>query len=166
MFMLVAIVSGVITHKKIFTDFFTLRCGKGQRSWLDAHDVTAVLALPFHLMITYTGLLSLASLYALAPVVAAFGSEDAYYAAAFPQTGDAKWSGARVPLATMATRAAERLGAAEAGYLSVQAPGDRNARVAITSSPAAWLDTRGVTSLFDGATGRALPRPFTPGAAQ
>src|SRR5690606_34923956 len=29
MFMLVAIVSGVITHKKIFTDFFTFRWGKG-----------------------------------------------------------------------------------------------------------------------------------------
>ncbi|WP_434557002.1 PepSY-associated TM helix domain-containing protein, partial [Stenotrophomonas lactitubi] len=29
MFMLVAIVSGVITHKKIFADFFTFRWGKG-----------------------------------------------------------------------------------------------------------------------------------------
>lgn len=33
MFMLVAIISGIITHKKIFTDFFTFRPGKGgQRS--------------------------------------------------------------------------------------------------------------------------------------
>ena len=46
MFMLVAIVSGVITHKKIFKDFFTFRPGKGQRSWLDSHNATAVLALP------------------------------------------------------------------------------------------------------------------------
>ncbi|WP_446893656.1 PepSY-associated TM helix domain-containing protein, partial [Acinetobacter sp. NS4_7] len=50
MFMLVAIVSGVITHKKIFTDFFTFRPRKGQRSWLDAHNATAVLALPFHIV--------------------------------------------------------------------------------------------------------------------
>ncbi|MEP5051166.1 MAG: PepSY-associated TM helix domain-containing protein, partial [Alloalcanivorax venustensis] len=57
MFMLVAIVSGVITHKKIFKDFFTFRPGKGQRSWLDSHNATAVLALPFHFMITYSGLL-------------------------------------------------------------------------------------------------------------
>ena len=49
--MLVAIISGVITHKKIFKDFFTFRPGKGQRSWLDAHNATAVFALPFHIMI-------------------------------------------------------------------------------------------------------------------
>lgn len=59
MFMLVAIVSGIITHKKIFKDFFTFRSGKGQRSWLDAHNATAVFALPFHLMITLSGLLLL-----------------------------------------------------------------------------------------------------------
>jgi len=59
MFMFVAIISGVITHKKIFTDFFTFRPKKGQRSWLDAHNATAVLALPFHVMITFSGLLLL-----------------------------------------------------------------------------------------------------------
>lgn len=59
MLMLVAIISGVITHKKIFKDFFTFRTGKGQRSWLDAHNATAVFALPFHIMITFSGLLLL-----------------------------------------------------------------------------------------------------------
>lgn len=59
MFMLVAIISGIITHKKIFKDFFTFRTGKGQRSWLDAHNATAVFALPFHIMITFSGLLLL-----------------------------------------------------------------------------------------------------------
>lgn len=54
--MLVALVSGIITHKKIFTDFFTLRTFKSQRSWLDFHNVTSVLALPFFLTITFTGL--------------------------------------------------------------------------------------------------------------
>lgn len=59
MLMLVAIISGVITHKKIFKDFFTFRAGKGQRSWLDAHNATAIFALPFHIMITFSGLLLL-----------------------------------------------------------------------------------------------------------
>lgn len=59
MFMLVAIISGIITHKKIFKDFFTFRSGKSQRSWLDAHNATAVFALPFHIMITLSGLLLL-----------------------------------------------------------------------------------------------------------
>jgi len=57
MLMLLALITGVIVHKKIFADFFTFRPGKGQRSWLDAHNVLGVLALPFFLMITYSGLL-------------------------------------------------------------------------------------------------------------
>ncbi|TBU96575.1 PepSY-associated TM helix domain-containing protein [Stutzerimonas kirkiae] len=56
MLMLLAIFTGVITHKKIFKDFFTFRPGKGQRSWLDAHNISSVMALPFFVMITYTGL--------------------------------------------------------------------------------------------------------------
>ncbi len=63
MLMLLALISGVITHKKIFKDFFTFRGGKGQRSWLDAHNGFSVLALPFHLMITYTGLVTMMVLY-------------------------------------------------------------------------------------------------------
>ncbi len=59
MLMFVTIISGIITHKKIFKDFFTFRSGKGQRSWLDAHNATAVFALPFHIMITFSGLLLL-----------------------------------------------------------------------------------------------------------
>ena len=46
MAMLVAIISGIIIHKKIFKDFFTFRPGKGQRSWLDGHNASAVLLLP------------------------------------------------------------------------------------------------------------------------
>jgi len=65
MFMLVAIVTGVVVHKKIFSDFFTFRPRKGQRSWLDGHNATAVLALPFNFLITFSGLLLL--MYQLMP---------------------------------------------------------------------------------------------------
>lgn len=51
-----AIITGIVVHKNIFKDFFTFRPGKGQRSWLDGHNVVSVLALPFFLMITYSGL--------------------------------------------------------------------------------------------------------------
>lgn len=57
MFMLVAIITGVIIHRKIFKDFFTFRSKKGPRSWLDMHNLLSVAALPFHLMITYSGLI-------------------------------------------------------------------------------------------------------------
>lgn len=54
--MLIVLISGIITHKKIITDFFTLRTFKSQRSWLDFHNVSSVVALPFFLTITFTGL--------------------------------------------------------------------------------------------------------------
>ena len=57
LFMLVAIITGIVVHKKIFKDFFTFRPGKQQRSWLDSHNIFSVLTLPFQLMITYSGLL-------------------------------------------------------------------------------------------------------------
>lgn len=57
LFMLTALVTGVVVHKKIFKDFFTFRPGKKQRSWLDSHNLFSVLSLPFQFMITYSGLL-------------------------------------------------------------------------------------------------------------
>jgi uncharacterized iron-regulated membrane protein len=57
MAMLALLVTGVIVHKRIFTDFFTFRPRKAPaRSWLDAHNVSSVMTLPFALMITYSGL--------------------------------------------------------------------------------------------------------------
>ncbi|MGH8083211.1 MAG: PepSY-associated TM helix domain-containing protein, partial [Lysobacter sp.] len=56
MFMLIAILTGIVIHKRIFKDFFTFRPKNGgQRAWLDGHNLTGVLGLPFHLMIAYTG---------------------------------------------------------------------------------------------------------------
>lgn len=63
LFMLIALISGVVIHKRIFVDMFSFRANKGSRSWLDLHNVSSVLALPFHLMITYTGIMTLIFLY-------------------------------------------------------------------------------------------------------
>ncbi len=60
MLMFIAIISGIIMHRKIFADFFTFRPGKKTASWVDAHVVGSVLALPFHIMITFSGLILLA----------------------------------------------------------------------------------------------------------
>lgn len=59
MFMLVAIVTGVVIHRRIFKDFFTFRRSHQQTVWLDLHNLMGVLPLPFHLMMTYSGLILL-----------------------------------------------------------------------------------------------------------
>ena len=68
MIMMIALITGIIIHKKIFIEFFTFRVNKGLRSWLDIHNVLSVLPLPFHLMITYSGLLLLMTV-TLSPVI-------------------------------------------------------------------------------------------------
>ncbi|KAG1392466.1 hypothetical protein G6F59_014591 [Rhizopus arrhizus] len=72
--MLLALVSGVVVHKRIFKDFFTFRVKKGQRSWLDAHNAVAVLTLPCQFMIAYTGIVISSAELMPAPVAAQYGA--------------------------------------------------------------------------------------------
>ena len=76
MFMLVALISGVIIHRRIFKDFFTLRPdANGQRAWLDAHNLFGVLGLPFHLLLAYTGVAIFVASYMPAAVQVAYQSD-------------------------------------------------------------------------------------------
>lgn len=94
MFMFIAIITGVIAHKKIFKDFFTFRHSKGLRSWLDAHNVISVAALPFYLMITYSGFIFFLYVYMPLAVPLTYGfepeDEQAYYTELAEQTGSTR----------------------------------------------------------------------------
>lgn len=162
MFMLVAIVSGVITHKKIFIDFFTFRWGKGQRSWLDAHNALSVFGLPFHLMITYTGLVTLVAMYM------PWGSQAAFKTPAERQqlTAElsafiqpAKPSGQKATLAPvddMVRQAQARWGRDNINRVTVTNGGDAVARVSVSRGDAGRASMSPQYMLFEGATGRLL----------
>ena len=161
MFMLVSIVSGVITHKRIFKDFFTFRGNKGQRSWLDAHNVTAVLALPYHLMITYTGLVTLMFLYMPAATQVLYqGDREAMNAEVFPSAGaPAKPAGVPAPLAAIRPiieQAQRHWGGRAAGGFSVANPNDANARISVTRAAGRELSSKQPAMQFDGASGALL----------
>jgi uncharacterized iron-regulated membrane protein len=171
MFMLVAIISGVITHKKIFVDFFTFRWGKRQRSWLDAHNALAVFGLPFHLMITYTGLVTLMALYMPWGEHAAFKTpaERQQLSAeltAFIQPG--KPSGQKVPLASvedMVRQAQERWGRDDVARVNAVHPGDAAARVAVTRGERGRVSMSPQYMEFEGTTGKLLAVRENVGAA-
>lgn len=168
MFMLVAILSGIITHKKIFADFFMLRFGKGQRSWLDAHNVTAVLALPFHLMITFTGLVTLATLYMPWGIAANYANPDTFFETVFGRPAEVERSGRAEPLApvgVMMRTASTRWGGAGVGFLSVANPGDATATVSLTSAPEDAIGSRGQTLTLNGVTGQPVDAGAPKGAA-
>jgi uncharacterized iron-regulated membrane protein len=161
MFMLVSIVSGVITHKRIFKDFFTFRGNKGQRSWLDAHNATAVLALPYHLMITYTGLVTLMFLYMPAATQVLYqGDREAMNAEVFPSAGaPAKPAGVPAPLAAIRPiieQAQRHWGGRAAGGFSVANPNDANARISVTRAAGRELSSKQPAMQFDGASGALL----------
>ncbi|WP_066684048.1 PepSY domain-containing protein [Caulobacter sp. CCH9-E1] len=161
MFMLVAIVSGVITHKRIFKDIFTFRPKKAaQRAWLDAHNLTAVLALPFHAMITYTGLVTLMSLYMPWGMVANYGSTEAYFDAVFPRAEAVRRQGPAplIPLGPVMVKASEVWGGGRPWIVSVTNPGDRSARIEVTRHSGDQLSNLGGSLTFDGVTGRLLTR--------
>lgn len=62
--MLMALVTGIIMHRKIFRELFTFRPAKSkQRSMLDLHNLTGVVALPFHFFFAFTGLVIFAGIY-------------------------------------------------------------------------------------------------------
>jgi len=165
--MLVAILTGIVTHKKIFRDFFTLRRAKGQRSWLDGHNATAVLALPFHLMITYTGVVTLMALLMPWATVANYADETRMFADLFPQAPVVERTGRPVPLkplATMVRDAEARLGG-PVGTIDVSQPGDAAAQVTMYRTPASLLNTRAPSITYDGTTGVPVWRSPAPGGA-
>ncbi|MEW7850649.1 PepSY-associated TM helix domain-containing protein [Massilia aurea] len=159
MFMLVAIVSGVITHKRIFKDFFTFRPRKGQRSWLDAHNVTAVLALPFHLMITYTGLVTLMFMYMPAATKVLYGAEqNVMFGEVFPNAERSKPAKVAAPLADLAPMLAqaERAWGVAPSRVAVSHPNDAAARVELYRPSGQQLSNIEPSMTFDGVSGALL----------
>ena len=178
--MFVAIISGVITHKKIFTDFFTFRPRKGQRSWLDAHNATAVMALPFHIVITFSGLLLLMTM--LMPwgadavydgqgnrfnaerrgmVMAPNGQGPANAQAGGQREGRGRGEDAQAksvdlaPIAPMLAAAQVQWGDRQVGSINIQNPNTRRATVELREEGGQSLLNRGTGArlLFDGVTG-------------
>ena len=82
MAMMAMCISGVVIHRKIFTDFFTFRADKKPRRLvLDLHNVTGVLGLPFHFLISLSGLVIMFSIYFPSSWQFAYGGDQqAYFA--------------------------------------------------------------------------------------
>lgn len=168
MFMLVAILTGIVTHKKIFRDFFTLRRGKGQRSWLDGHNAAAVLGLPFHLMITYTGLVTLATMLMPWAVVANYSDTGTFAGILYPQAPVETRIGraaSLVDLARVVRDGQARLGGPVDAIL-VSFPGDAAARITLARSSQASLSNFTPKLGYDGVSGRLLWASPPPGGAQ
>ena len=164
--MLAALVSGIVIHKKFFKEFFTFRPAKGQRSWLDAHNASAVLLLPFHLMITYTGLAIFLVIYMPAAMDAIFdGNREAFFKAqdGAPPVLEARRSVTTEPaplvaLEPLLAKAREVMGPLRG--VRITNPGKDNAEIQIRALLGNRIAlTKGSGMRFDGVTGEQLSGP-------
>jgi uncharacterized iron-regulated membrane protein len=162
MFMLVALISAIIIHKRIFKDFFTFRPKKGQRSWLDLHNVFSVLALPFHLMITFSGLLFLAFTFMPMIIAGSYGnahdSRQTFFDEAFnyyPSVSADDVPAKMLALTHFLSDAESRWGQENISYLNIDNPADANARVELHENQLFGL-TDGRTLTYDGISGEWL----------
>jgi uncharacterized iron-regulated membrane protein len=163
--MLVALVSGVVIHRKLFRELFTFRPEKsGQRRVLDLHNLTGVVALPFHFMFPLTGLIIFAGLYLpvsetlLAPTAVAHARADAE-AKGLPL----KPAGIPAPLASVDAMVREakrrwqaRDMAGEVGSLSITHVGDANSYVSIYRAGSDRVALVGQGVHFAGTTGQVI----------
>jgi uncharacterized iron-regulated membrane protein len=163
--MLVALVSGVVVHRKLFGEFFTFRANKaGQRRTLDLHNLTGVVALPFHFMFALTGLIVFAGFYlpisetALKPLARQHEvTEASTRGLAFEPAGR---PAALASVDAMVLEAKRRWSArgmpGEVGFLSVQHVGDVNAYVSIYRAGSDRVTLVGQAVHFAGPTGRVI----------
>ena len=163
MLMFVALITGIITHKKIFKDFFTFRPRKGQRSWLDGHNAVGVLVLPFHLMITYSSLVIFMSMVMPASILASYnGQTGPFFEEVFPASSAppaAGQPGQLVPLASLLEQAGAQWSGGRVGSLAVNNPGDANASVVLERDDADGVVYNfGRALTFNGVTGQLLSK--------
>ena len=163
--MLAALVSGVVMHRKIFREFFTFRPAKHiRRSTLDLHNLTGVLALPFHFIFALSGLTIFAGIYLpvsetmLKPQAQAHAMEEARAKGlAF------KPSGTPAPMASvdaMVLEAKRRWAArdmpGEVGFLQVHHVGDANGYVSIYRAGSDRVALVGQAVHFEASSGRVI----------
>ncbi len=172
--MLAALVSGVVIHRRIFREFFTFRPKKHtQRSTLDLHNLSGVVALPFHFFFAFTGLVVFAAVYFLP--VSLFPLKDLHdrhevmeaQATGLPRLA----AGVPAPLASVDAmvveakrRWAARDMAGEVGFLMVHHVGDANSYVSLYRAGSNRVALVGEGIHFKASTGEVIREEPPPSA--
>ena len=174
--MLVALVSGVVMHRKIFRELFTFRPRKHtQRSTLDLHNLTGVVALPFHFIFAFSGLVIFGSIYFPITDTQLKPLHDLHEKHEAMETGlphdRAGVPGTLASVDAMGAEAKRRWAAkdmaGDVGFLSVQHVGDANSYVSVYRAGTDRIALTGEGIHFKASTGEVLREdpPLTPVAS-
>lgn len=164
MVLFLILLTGIIVHRRFFADFFTFRPGKGQRSWLDAHNVVSVASMPFQLMISYSGLIFV--MFSMMPLIATGWYEPPvssavrkFYGELFPPMSTsqaAHQAASMVPVNQIIGDARRRWGYADVAALEIDNPGDTQARIIVIGNFAAGPVLSAGILVYDGVSGDLL----------
>jgi uncharacterized iron-regulated membrane protein len=163
--MLAALVSGVVMHRKIFREFFTFRRDKRtQRSALDLHNLTGVVALPFHFFFAFTGLVIFAGIYFPVSHTQLHALHELSEKIEARETGlPHERAGVAAPLASVDAMVAEAQRrwaakgmAGDVGYVGVEHVGDANAYVSVYRAGTDRVALTGEGIHFKASTGELL----------
>ena len=174
--MLCLLVSGVIIHRKLFAEFFTLRLRRAfGRSNLDVHNVTGVVLLPFYILITLSGLVVAFSIYYPAAHEALYAQpaapsaergarqespERAFLREALgrERLAAAKRPAPLAPLGPMVAQAERQWGQGSVYLVRVNNPGDARGNVVLRRASSDTV-TKDIDNFrFAAATGEPMPR--------
>jgi len=181
--MLCLLISGVVIHRKLFAEFFTLRIlRRFGRANLDVHNLSGVVLLPFTLVITLSGLI-------VAHLIYFPGAPDAVYAgtgqavAATPAPASARpgvrssparrqfiaqgqglisppragQAAGMVSIDGMVSEAEREFGAGSIASIRINHPGDAGGVAAVRRSNADTVNHRADSKRFFVATGEPAP---------
>ncbi|MEZ2297850.1 PepSY-associated TM helix domain-containing protein [Variovorax sp. RCC_210] len=174
--MLVALVSGVVMHRKIFRELFTFRPKKHtQRSTLDLHNLTGVVALPFHFIFAFSGLVIFGSIYFPITETQLHPLHEMHEKHEALETGlPHDRAGTPAPLASVDAMVAEAKRrwaakdmAGDVGLLNIQHVGDANSYVSVYRAGTDRIALTGEGIHFKASTGEVLREdpPLTPVAS-
>ncbi len=171
--MMATLVSGVVMHRRILRELFTFRPRKHtRRSVLDLHNLTGVVALPFHFVFALSGLTIFAAVYLPVSETIFKTQAQAHAMAEAKARGLAfKPAGVAAPLASVdamvieAKRRWETRGMpGEVGFLVVNHVGDVNSTVSIYRAGSDRVALVGQAVHFDGPSGRVVHEESPPSA--
>ena len=163
--MLMALVTGVIMHRKIFRELFTFRPNKStQRSMLDMHNLTGVVALPFHFFFAFTGLVIFAYIYFPVTHTQLTPLHDRHELMESKETGlPHDRAGVAAPIASVDAMVAEAQRrwaakgmAGDVGFLNLTHVGDANGYVSVYRAGTDRVQLTGEGIHFKASTGELL----------
>ncbi|MDZ7925407.1 MAG: PepSY-associated TM helix domain-containing protein [Marinagarivorans sp.] len=163
--MLAALVTGVVIHRKIFREFFTFRPKKHtQRSALDLHNMTGVVALPFHFFFAFTGVVIFAGIYfpinqSLLKPLHDYGHEQEAERKGLPHDP----AGIAAPMASVDAMVVEakrrwalRNMPGDVGFLTIEHLGDQNGYVSLYRAGSDRVALVGQAIHFNASTGEVI----------